>query len=144
MKEKLGSLLLRHPGLDWYRAGTNRDFILRYDVERSDFVPLVKRANWLNLVSDVTLEYLAGREGVRRELSDDPEIAVRDLAHGVAIQAGAEPRLGDVARRDFLPAYRRVAKALRPMRAESYEGVGPPFGDEAANEWLNALDREYD
>lgn len=142
--DRLRSLLLRYPGLDWYDPGGASERVLRYDAERSEFFPVVKRASWLNLVSDATAERLGGRERVRSELEDEPQVAVHDLPHGVAIQAGPAPEPGDMARRDFLPVYRRVAKVLRPVRLEKFERMALYLGDEAAEDWLNAFDREYD
>jgi hypothetical protein len=143
-RRKLGSLLQCYPGLDWDNAEGRSDRVLRFDAERAEFFPVVKRAAWINLVADSTLERLGGRAKLRRDLGEDLPITMHELAHGVVTQAGEAPQLGDVARRDFLPAHRRVAKVLRPLRIESISGVGRDFTDEDARAWLNAFDKEYD
>jgi Protein of unknown function (DUF3396) len=60
------------------------------------------------------------------------------------IKAGPAPQHGDLAQRDFIPAYRRVTRALHGMRIEGIDTLGKVFISTAANEWLNALDVEYD
>jgi hypothetical protein len=143
-RDRFRSLLLRYPGLDCNQHGALWTGLLRYDPETGDFVRLVKRANWLNLTAESTVDHLGGREELRRALGEDLEIVVHELPYGLMIQAGPAPRLGDIARRDFLPEYRRAAKVLRPVRLETI-GIGEGiFREEVASDWLNAFDREYD
>ncbi len=144
MMERLGSLVLRYPGLDYYNPGGRHERVLRYDAEKNEFLPIVQRADWLTLVADPTLERLGGADAVRKQLGDDGAVTVHELPHGVAIQAGDAPQLGDVAAREFLPLYRRVAGALRPVRLESVQGMSSKFDDDDAQDWLNAFDKEYD
>jgi TseV toxin immunity protein TsiV len=152
---RLAALCLRHPGLDWDNYGSVGSQLLRWQPDSAqfadpeanmlnvDFLPRIKRVNWLTFVSTKAVRYLGGLDKLRNKLKD-PEITVHELAHGIAIQAGPAPRLGDVSRRDFLPVYRRVASVLRPMRLDKHGSFGRHFSDEAAAEWLDGLDREYD
>jgi len=144
MEKTLCSLLLRYPGLDYHSLGGVSNHMFRYDADKADFVPLIKRVSWLNLVSDGTIEHLGGHDALVQGLGTDLPISVHELQYGLAIQAGVEPQLGDVAGRDFIPEYRRVAKTLRPVRLEAFPGEGRYFSHEDAEEWLNAFDKEYD
>jgi hypothetical protein len=58
----LESTCLRYPGFDSDGGGI-LPRMLRYDPALPGFLPLVKRANWLNVVCDTTLSALGGRAG---------------------------------------------------------------------------------
>jgi hypothetical protein len=139
----LASACLRHPGFDW-SGGAVLPRIMRFMSEPPGYMPLVKRAAWLNLVCDRTLGLLGGRDGLRKRFANEPAIGMQDLPHGLAIQAGAAPEIGDVGHRDFVPLLRRVASEIRPVRVEAIASAGRGFGREATNDWLNAFDKAYD
>ncbi|CAM2064021.1 DUF3396 domain-containing protein [Sulfidibacter corallicola] len=143
---KVSAFCLRHPGFDIPVSGTER--LLRFDPAFMDqhqfFTPLVKRANWLNLLGPLQLAALGGRDSVQSALTDAPKVTCHPLDTGMILQAGPAPAIGDVSRRDFLPAYRAVARVLRPIRVDSFGGAGKAFGVEAQDEWLNGFDRDYD
>ena len=141
-KKALASFVLRYPGLG-FNGGGIQSRILRYEPKLSEFVPLIERANWLNLVCDKTLDLIGGRSHVRTLLGDDLPKSMHEVAHGVAIQAGLSPQVGDLGHRDFVEPYRRVAKVLRPIRIDEIPGMGGWFMQTETNEWLNALDKEY-
>ena len=101
------------------------------------------RVNWLTLIGRRSVEYLGGIESLNKRFAANPAIIVREFPWGILVQAGPEPQLGDVGHRDFIPVYRDVAEVLRPIRVKKIEGMGRGFSDEAADEWLNAFDREY-
>lgn len=142
-KRWLSSLVLRYPGLGWYGAAV-QSRILRYEPGLSHFIPLIKRANWITLVGDRTLDCIGGRSAVRTRLGDDLPVKVHEVEGGLVIQAGLVPQIGDIGHRDFLPLYRRVAKVLRPIRISELAGLGSGFMQTATNEWLNALDKEFE
>lgn len=144
MQAQLASFCLRYPGFDWLESGPVASKLLRYQREMSAFLPLVKRVNWLTLLCNRTIEYLGGGDALRRRLGNDLAITAHEREAGLVIQAGAAPELGDVAHRDFIPAYRRVAEVIRPARLEKIVGPGAGFSDDAANEWLNAFDKQYE
>jgi hypothetical protein len=130
----------KFPGFDWDGGGLIPR-ILRYRPESRGFLPLVKRANCLNLVSGDAVEALGGPEHVRERLQSDASIRVTAMQGGLAVQAGDAPQIGD-GERDALRAYRNVARVLRPVRIEEIDGLGASFMAKATNEWLNALDRD--
>jgi len=140
-KMALSSFCLRYPGLGW--DGAIQGKIFRYDPAIDDLLPLVKRANWLTLLSSRTVEFLGGRDRLAADLGSDQSVSFDDLPLGVAIQAGPEPQTGDLGQRDFLPLYRRVARAVRRARVDEIDGDGKGFMRTATNQWLNAFDVEY-
>ena len=139
----LASACLRHPGFDW-NGGAVLPRVMRFMPEPPGYMPLVKRAAWLNLICDRTLALLGGRDGLRKRFANEPAIGIQDLPHGLAIQAGTAPEIGDVGHRDFVPLLRRVASEIRPVRVEAIGSAGRGFREEATNDWLNAFDKAYD
>jgi hypothetical protein len=125
-------------------GGGSQARIFRYRSDRGDILPRIKRANWLTLLCDRTVEAAGGTDSLRAALGNDLPIQMDRLPHGLWIQAGAAPQHGDLAQRDFIPAYRRGARALRAVRIEEMGSLGKEFMSTAANEWLNAFDVEYD
>jgi hypothetical protein len=140
-QQAMASLVLRHPGFGWEGGGLPE--ISRYEPETNEFRLLVKRANWLNLICDNTLACLGGRASVQEQVKSHPEITVYELKHGLAIKAGDTPQIGDIGHRDFIPAYQKIAKIIRPVRIPKIGGHGAALMSPAANEWLNAFDKEY-
>ena len=137
----LASLCQRHPGFDWDGGGLLPK-MLRFRPSPEEFLPLIKRVSWLNLLCDKTVAALGGRDAVRAALSGAE--SVTDLPRGLCVAAGSSPQVGDVGHRDFVPAYRRVARALRPVRIDEIDGLGAGFMARATNEWLDAFDKTYD
>ena len=81
---------------------------------------------------------------MRARLVSNGSISVSDLEHGLVIQAGAAPQIGDVGHHDFVPDYRHVESALRPARIDEMDAFGGQFREDRTNEWLNAFVREYE
>jgi hypothetical protein len=144
--ERMRSLARRHIGLELpYHFG---DQPFRWDpqcLERQHFLlPLIRRANWLTLVSDISLNHLGGREWVIGQWRDNPQIIITPLKQGLMIQAGSEPVLGTLERGDTAPLYRAVAKVLHPIRgSEVFYCRGGSNLRDACVEWVTALDRDY-
>lgn len=135
----LAATVLRHPGFDWDGGGPQAR-ICEFFPGPARFLLRIKRINWLNLVCDRTLEHIGGRKKVVATLESDPDIAVKALEHGLLIQAGPKPQVGDLAAHDFTPVYRTVARALRGLRIRELgevDGLG-----EQTNQWLNELDTD--
>ncbi|MDY6993599.1 MAG: DUF3396 domain-containing protein, partial [Pseudomonadota bacterium] len=63
MFKRVASLFLRYPGLEVQGSSVYTD-LLRYDPQWMDktlsFIPLIKRVNWLTLISADAIEYLGG------------------------------------------------------------------------------------
>jgi hypothetical protein len=141
--QSLASLCRRYPGLGMF-DGSAQSKIFRYRPDQGDILPRIKRANWLTLLCDRTVDAAGGADSLRSALGRDLPIEMDRLPHGFWIQAGPAPQHGDLAQRDFIPAYRRVAGALHGVRIEEIDSLGKEFMSTAANAWLNALDVAYD
>ena len=76
----------------------------------------LKSVNWLTLVGDRILAKIGGRDGLREKLLSD--LPVHDLDHGVIIQAGPKPTLGDINAGDNISYYRRFSRILEPIRVQ--------------------------
>jgi hypothetical protein len=137
---KVRGLCTRHPGLDWFYSSLGR-YLQRYEPERAEVIPLVKRAGWITLVSEKAVTFLGGEEKVSASVSGDPSIRVYRLGHGLALQAGEAPQLGDITRGEIPGAYRTIAKALRPVRLERV-GTLAGYNKDWVKEWLETFDRE--
>ena len=140
MYERLAALVLQHPGFDWHNTHYIVDRLLPFNPQTETFLPLIKRTNWLSLLSERTVAHLGGRQRVEELLAASAGIDVDTVANGMAIQAGSVPQTGDIPTGDTLPLFRSVAKVLRPVRMEALRGPGDGFPDERAQEWLEAFD----
>lgn len=103
----------------------------------------ITSVNWLTFVGTRLL--------ARLEVDDPPgalrsslgATAVHELPHGVMVRAGESPALGEVNRRDFLPAYHTVGRALRRLRipADALGQCNSIGGDPAHTvQWLARFD----
>lgn len=139
-------LAMRHCGLDL--PATIASNALRFDhhfFDRHDFfIPLAKRASWLNFFGSLQCAALGGEAAVAARCADQPSLTLTQLEHGLLVQAGEAPALGDLGRHEFLPAYRAVAQLMRPLRPTHFDGFGRAFEVDAQAEWLDGLDRDYD
>jgi hypothetical protein len=111
----------RYPGLDCFR-GWHGLRLARVDHRFPEIVPSVKRAAWTVVLHEFTVSFLGGADAIRQQLADTPEIRVVPLDHGVILQAGSRPQLGDVSRGDYLPLVRKMARVLRPARTTLLAG----------------------
>jgi Protein of unknown function (DUF3396) len=74
--------------------------------------------NWLTALSDQAARPIGGIEGLKQQLGDTGPI--HKYEGGLLVQAGATPQIGDVNRGLVPEDYRRVARALKPIRFEDY------------------------
>jgi Protein of unknown function (DUF3396) len=100
----------------------------------------IKGINWLTILDESWVAKLGGAEILRAQLG--PDIRVHDYPKGIVIQAGSEPRFGDVHRQEPMPAYHEVALALAPIRIDSVMSLSSPFGFDRArsDSWLRRFD----
>jgi len=100
----------------------------------------IKGINWLTILDESWVAKLGGKAALRAQLG--PDIRVLDYPKGIVIQAGNEPRFGDVHRQEPMPAYQEVARALVPIRIESVMSLSDPFGfdDARSDRWLRRFD----
>lgn len=148
-RDRAAALLLRYPGLDmagrWLSMGTS---LLQRDPQYLDFMqaavprPYLKRVNWLTLLSAGQVAFLGGRNLLRQQLADYPAVRFIDLPHGLLIQAGPVPQLGDATCSHYPAEYSAVARAIRKVRLPEIRpaSLGETFGGKGAASWLNAFD----
>jgi len=145
MNERLAALVLQYPGFDWHNTYSIVDKLLPFDPQHETFRPLIKRANWICLLSERSLAHLGGRQHVEASLaasSAPGDIAVRDAGSGMMIRAGSAPQTGDLPGGDRVPLFRSVAKVIRPVRLDAIGGLGAGFPDHRAQDWLDAFDKD--
>jgi hypothetical protein len=135
-RQQARAACLRHPGLDYW-AFPMHLWLHRYQPQAQEVLPLVKRAGWITLANERSVAYLGGEAKLAEALRGDPSVRLHRLAHGLAIQSGEGPRLGDLSRLDV--PYRAVAAAIRPVRIDRVGAAGQE--DEWMTEWLGMLDR---
>ena len=106
--------------------------------------------NWITVVHDKWLEKLGGRQAVEKACT--PPLRALPWSHGLIIQAGDDPGLGDQNEPEFgLPAYFAAAKLLRPIRATKGADIhiapprhgAPPDWLTDGQHWLERFDRPY-
>jgi hypothetical protein len=132
-REKIYALARRHPGLD-VPCVENTCFVIHMGF---------KRVGWLTLLGDGLVKQLGGTENIPGQLSE--AITIRELKKGLLLQAGPRPEFGDVNRRETLPLYREVGRAVAAARATEHPAVlYPPdsfvASAEQTNEWLAEFD----
>jgi hypothetical protein len=94
---------MRHPGVDVVRIPFDAKAVGEDGV---------KTVNWLTLLDADLVKQLGGQRGLRGKLSTDIDLIT--TKHGVIVQAGPIPGLGDVNRKEVLPLYREVDALLQP------------------------------
>jgi hypothetical protein len=150
-RNRVAALVLRHPGFDLREMELSIGIkLMQYDRDYAEEVqapvarPYLKRANWLSFLGERQVELLGGAARLQAAFADEPEIKLHPLRHGLCIQAGAWPQIGDVVEEDRIPLYQKVAKVLRPIRLQELRvswSYSDYFNDVGSNEWLNAFDR---
>jgi hypothetical protein len=101
----------------------------------------IKGVNWLTVISDSLIDRLGTRQAFTATLSAD--VTVHSYAGGLVLQAGVLPQIGDTDRRNDPTAYRDVARALKPIRAEyddAFQTNPDGFTEERTKQWLARFD----
>ncbi|PCE33262.1 type VI immunity family protein [Burkholderia ubonensis] len=143
----VASAIRRYPGLDV----AARMIGVRFGLLKIDQLPgsakpsrrtFLKRVNWLSFVNEKQVERLSAPSSLEAQLHQLDGIRVHGLSHGLLIEAGGTPKIGDSAQGDFVPVYQSVAHLLRPARLESIDGghLSHVLDDQAAADWLGAFD----
>ena len=130
----------------WVRLAQHHyivDRLLPFDPATNNFLHLIKRVNWLNLLSQSAVSFLGGSDRIAGQLEAEVDIKFHNVSNGLAIEAGPSSQIGDVANGDVIPLYRKVAGMIRPVRMETIRGPGNGFPDQRAQEWLEAFNAEH-
>lgn len=138
--ERREALCLRYPGLAISAGGGRLSSLCvaaRPNVEH--VIPRIRRASWITILHRDSFDEVGGEAGLHAAFADVPEVQLRRLPQGMIVQAGLHPQLGDLAKGHSLPVLRKVAKVLRPIRAERFNSPPDNFWDT----WFDLLDRDY-
>jgi hypothetical protein len=110
------STSMRHPGVDIVRIPVDAKALGKVTSEVDSTAPIgsqgVKGVGWLTLLDTSLCRELGGVAALRRKLP--ASIEVLECRHGVILQAGPKPELGDINRGETLPLYREIYKLLVP------------------------------
>jgi len=94
----------------------------------------IKGVNWLTAFDKTFADKLGGLPKVKKSLR--APITVHELEHGLVIQAGPRPLLGDTYENEEMSLYKAVDGAIRPIRLHD-DVVLPGFQDEDETaEWM--------
>jgi hypothetical protein len=102
----------------------------------------IKGVNWLTVLDDRRLDAVGGRAALAAALGD--EFTLHGYGGGAVIQAGPHPIFGDVNRGEDVGLYRRLARALAPIRVDYSDSMasmsGGGFTVERTREWFGRFD----
>lgn len=131
---QLKQLLIDYPGLDWDISIGNS--IGRFLNEaQSDFLPVIKRINWLTFVSLDGLNEIGGLEVVRKEVTKNGKSTVHELSKGIAIQVCKQPALSTTD--EGFEQYSEIHRILQKLSYKSHPKDRYSTPDDAtAKEWL--------
>ena len=91
--EKLNEILSELPGLDLEIKGNNIGRVLNKN--KTDFLPIVKRLNWLTFISLEGIEELGGFDQLKAEIEKNKISKLHQLKNGACIQIDKEPILSE-------------------------------------------------
>jgi hypothetical protein len=135
--ERAKGLLARHPGLDLIpMIGQRVMYVTGEGVVRTR----LRRAAWLNLLSNATVEELGGIARVRSALEGTPAHVERLGTHAWLVQASPAPRIGDVSTGDRVPEYVAVGRLLKPVVGDKVSIDVLSYSLEWGERWYRALD----
>lgn len=149
VRDRASALMLRYPGLDGSRLNLSLGpRLFQRCFEYMEFMggayarPYVKRANWLTWLTEDQVRFIGGLDGLRQQLAVMPSIELHEIGRGLFIQAGPEPRLGDVAEDDYPAEYCVVADAIKKLRLPALDGTGfnHEFDQDGSRHWLGMLE----
>ncbi|MDP8033031.1 DUF3396 domain-containing protein [Pasteurella atlantica] len=87
------------------------------------FLHVLKRIDWLTFINHRLIDKLGGIDTLTKNLTIDfdgsiiKDVILHKLPHGICVQAGAEPIIGDISNLDYkaLSPYRHIGSALKPV-----------------------------
>jgi hypothetical protein len=124
--EQIRAWLKRYRGLDANSLSLVGDTLAKH----------VKGVDWLTWLDAGFVKKLGGKFALRKALP--PSVLIHDVGDGAALQAGAQPSLGDVNRQETLTDYRAVSRVIKPIRVKSVDLMW--FDEEESAAWLERFD----
>lgn len=131
--EKRDKILKEFPGFD---LANGAGFVRMLDKSRSNFLPSLKRVNWLNFISSLGVDTLGGIQTIKTNLQDK-NLSFYSTGEGLCIQCSPEPVIDSKDPR--IKIYSYLAKTLEPLlpepfyinnRIERYAGLPTKIGTE--------------
>lgn len=95
----------------------------------------VRTVSWLTFLGPA----LRARLGEGALVADD-EVLLARVGDAVALRAGGRPEAGDANRRWVPPAYARVDRMIRPVRARSDVHFFAPWSERTTEAWLSRFE----
>jgi hypothetical protein len=132
-------LLARHPGLDLLPTFGQR--VLRMSAD-GVVQPRIRRASWLNLISEPVIDELGGVQAVEARLKGTAARLERLDDRAWLLQASPMPRIGDSSVGDRVSEYAAVGRLLRPVRAEELAASDLSYSLDWRDRWHSAFDGE--
>jgi hypothetical protein len=105
----------------------------------------LRGVGWLTLLGAALAKELGGAAKLKKTLGSSAEVF--EARHGLLLKAGERPRMGDTNRKDFLPEYRAVYAACKPVieraiaRSKSLSLASPEYKPRTLA-WLRRLGDE--
>src|SRR5215475_5501036 len=93
-------------------------------------------ASGIIIIKKLTVAYLGGEAKVREQMERTSAIKVTPFEHGLIIQAGERPQLGDLNAGDDLPLMREVARLVHSVRVKR-----PAENSEFWDHFFNMFDK---
>ena len=122
--ERIGAWCRRYLCVDY------RDFAASCEFMGSN----IKGVGWLTFLDKDFAKQVGGIAGIKKKLPAGA--LVRELANGLAIQAGAEPILGDKNCRENIDNYKAIFRLVEPVVVQEDLAL-PGFEDDGSIEWVN-------
>ncbi|MFH0924050.1 MAG: type VI immunity family protein [bacterium] len=80
----------------------------------------IKGVNWLTMLSHKFLEQLGGLEAIKAKIKKIKDVEIIEVTHGAILKAGKQPGIGDITKKEMLPAYRAVFQIVKDLIVKKY------------------------
>ncbi len=93
------------------------------ETDEEQTIHALKRVDWLTFINHKLIDKLGGIDTLTKNLTIDfdgnviKDVFVHTLPHGICVQAGAEPYIGDISNLDYkaLSPYLHIGSVLKPV-----------------------------
>ena len=131
-EEKLHQILTEFPGFDYDIGGNYMGRVL--DENQSDFLPIIKRLNWLTFISKKGVKELNGFKKLKSEIEKNKISSLYQLEKGVCIKANKEPVLSE--KDTNFNQYYSIQKTINKLRFRSHPYDSFTKRNKAISNWF--------
>lgn len=131
-QEKLNQILTEFPGFDYDIGGNAMGRVL--NDHQSDFLPIIKRLNWLTFISNEGVEELNGIKNLTSEIEKNNISRLYQLKNGVCIRACKEPALSEK-EADFNQYY-NIQKIISKLKFKSHPNDSFSKRNKIISDWF--------